>query len=54
MLRLLSPADAQRLREFLREAKYTREELERNRISLELPSRGIWPWSWIASGRLRF
>ena len=40
MLKLLSPADAQRLREFLREANYTHEELQSKRISLELPSRG--------------
>lgn len=39
MLKLLSPPDAQRLRDFLREAQYTQEELQSKR-TLELPSRG--------------
>jgi methylase of polypeptide subunit release factors len=39
MLKPLSTADAQRLREFLREANYTHEEFESRRLLLDLPSR---------------
>ena len=39
MLELLSPPDAQRLRDFLREAQYTQEEFQ-SKPELELPSRG--------------
>jgi len=39
MLRPLSPAAAQRLREFFRDANYTHEEFESRRLLLELPSR---------------
>jgi predicted RNA methylase len=42
----LTAADAQRLREFFREARYTHEEFESRRLLLELPSRasGNLPW----------
>jgi len=45
MLKPLSTADAERLREFFREANYTQEEFESRRLLLDLPSR--------ASGNLR-
>jgi len=46
MLKPLSAADAQQLREFFRQAGYTHEEFESRRLLLELPSRvsGNLPW----------
>ncbi|MGO4880123.1 MAG: methyltransferase [Bryobacteraceae bacterium] len=43
MLIPLSAADAQLLREFFQEARYTHEELEHRQLRLDLPSRGNLP-----------